>query len=68
MTGDHRCRMQSLDFVERLKPITYGRSVALREIEMRVVVDAVSRYDQPNGRYIQSSCVGRIGVAELHDL
>lgn len=45
MTSDDCFRMQGLDFVERSEPVVPALFVALREIEVRVVVDAVSRYD-----------------------
>ena len=60
--------MQGLYFVERSEPIVYCLFVALRKKEVRVVVDAISSDDQSDGRYIQRSCVGRVGVAEVHDL
>src|SRR5258708_39790518 len=53
MTGDHCFRIQGLDFVQRPEPLVRSLVVALREIEMRVVVDAISRYDQTDGRHMQ---------------
>src|SRR4029077_10536220 len=48
MTGYHRFRMQSLDFIERAKPLVPGFFIALGEVGMRGVVDSIARHDQPN--------------------
>ena len=55
VTGHDCLRMQRLDFIERSKPLAPSLFVALREIKVRVVIDAISRYDQTNGRHIQRS-------------
>src|SRR5215471_524083 len=55
MTGDYCLWMQRLDFVECAEPFVPRRLVALREIEVRVVVDAIAGYDQPDGGHIQRS-------------
>jgi hypothetical protein len=68
MAHDHGFRMQGLDFVERLEPLVYRLFVAFREIEVRVVVHAISGYDQIDRGHIQRSCVRCVGVAELNDL
>jgi hypothetical protein len=47
--------MQSLDFMERAKPLVPSIFIALGEVGMRVVVDGIARYDQPNRRNVQSS-------------
>src|SRR5580704_5551867 len=53
MTSDHGFRMQGLDCVERAQPLLRGLLVTLREIEVRVVVDGIPRYNQTDGRHIQ---------------
>ena len=55
MTGYHRFRMQSFDFIERAKPLVPGLFIALGEIRMHVVVDSIAGYDQANRRNVQSS-------------
>ena len=55
MTGYHRFRMQSLDFIQRAKPLVPGFFIALGEVGMRVVVDSIARHDQPNRRNVQRS-------------
>jgi hypothetical protein len=42
---NHGLRLEEFDFVECLEPLLAGSFVALGKIEMRVVIDAVSRHD-----------------------
>ena len=50
MAGCHGIRMQSLNLIERARPLASGLFIALGEIGMRVVIDGVARYDQANRR------------------
>src|SRR6266850_920631 len=64
----HDCfRLQGLDSIQRSKPLVPGLLVALREIEVRVVVDAIPGYDQANGTHMQRRRVHGVGMAELDD-
>ena len=66
MTCYHCSRMQGLDLIQRAEPLAPGLFIALREIEVRVVVDSIPRYNQANRRHMQRSCVRRVGMAKVY--
>src|SRR5215472_16005911 len=68
MAGHDRFRMQGLDPVERSEPFLPCLLVALGEIEVRVVVDAIARYDQIDGGHMQARRMRSVGMAQLDDL
>ena len=50
MAGDHRARMQRLDFIERSKPLETSFLITLGEVEVGVIIDTVTRDNQIDGR------------------
>src|SRR6516162_6447366 len=59
--------MQGFDYVERMKPFIPGVLIAFGKIEMCVVVDAVPRDNQPDGRHMKRRSVGRVRMAQRYD-
>ena len=61
----HCTRVQGLDLIQRAQPLDPGLFIALREIEVRVVIDCIPRYHQANRRHMQRGCVHCVGMAKL---
>ena len=55
MSSDYCLGMKGFNFLERQKPLAASFFIALGEIQMRVVIDAISRYNEVNGGHIQRS-------------
>ena len=66
MSGYHCSRMQGFDLIQRPQPLTPGLFIALSEVRVRVVVDRIPRYNQPNRRHMQRSGVLRVGMAKFY--
>jgi hypothetical protein len=68
VAGYYSSRMQGLDFVERAQPLAPSLSIALGEVEVRVVVNSISRHHQADRRRMQRSGMHRVGVAKVYYL
>ena len=68
MTGYHGSRVQGLDHVQCAQPLAPGLCIALREIEVRVVIDSIPRHNQADRRNMQSSGMCRVGMTKFYYL
>ena len=68
VTGDQHSRLQGLDLIQCREPFAPGFFIALREIEVRVVIDSIPRYHQTDARQVQRSRVRGVGVTQPYDL